>query len=290
MKTALRNEFLAILIGGLLLVTLIAAGVQGLPAPLALLRLVLGLVYVLYLPGYTLQLAFFPRTADLDGVERVALSFSLSVAVIGPLALLLNALPWGIRLWPMLISLGVLILVGLTAAWLRRIRLWPAERYENTFRLDLRGWWKNQERGIRVVYVILAVSLASAFLTALSILILPKPAEYFSEFYILGSQGQAESYPREVSLGQVVPVTTGIINHESTTSSYSILVQVGGQRVGQAGPINLAAGATWEGPLELLIPTAGDDQQIIFILEREGQASPYRSLRLWVNVKPPRSP
>jgi uncharacterized membrane protein len=52
------------------------------------------------------------------------------VAVIGPIALLLDYLPWGIRMWPIVISMGVLILANSTAALLRRRRLGAAERFE----------------------------------------------------------------------------------------------------------------------------------------------------------------
>jgi len=36
---------------------------------------------VLFLPGYTLIATLFPRKDDLDGIERVALSFGLSIAI-----------------------------------------------------------------------------------------------------------------------------------------------------------------------------------------------------------------
>jgi hypothetical protein len=60
--------------------------------------------------------------------------------------------------------------------------------------------------------------------------------------------------------------------------------------IGQAGPIDLVVGAAWEKPVRLIIPTAGDDQQVVFLLERLGQPFLYRSLRLWLNGKPPASP
>jgi uncharacterized membrane protein len=45
-------------------------------------RIPLGLAMVLFLPGYTLIAALFPEKEDLDGIERVALSFGLSIAVV----------------------------------------------------------------------------------------------------------------------------------------------------------------------------------------------------------------
>jgi len=45
-------------------------------------RIILGLPLVLFLPGYSLIAALFPRKDDLDGIERVALSFGLSIAIV----------------------------------------------------------------------------------------------------------------------------------------------------------------------------------------------------------------
>ena len=61
-------------------------------------RIVLGLLLVLFLPGYSLIAALFPGKGDLDGIERIALSFGLSIAVVPLLGLALNYTPFGSRL------------------------------------------------------------------------------------------------------------------------------------------------------------------------------------------------
>jgi len=75
------------------------------------LRIAFGLIFVLFFPGYTLIAALFPRKTSLGGIERLALSFGLSIAVVPLLGLLLNYTPWGIRLCPILISVLVFIMV-----------------------------------------------------------------------------------------------------------------------------------------------------------------------------------
>src|SRR5512147_965433 len=46
-----------------------------------IIRSALGLGVVLFVPGYALIAALFPGKKDIDGIERTALSFGLSIAV-----------------------------------------------------------------------------------------------------------------------------------------------------------------------------------------------------------------
>ena len=70
-----RKDFALVLLGAGILGAAIFAGEYLtmppiLTALLAFVRLALGLAYVLYVPGYCLTAALFPRTEDLDGIER----------------------------------------------------------------------------------------------------------------------------------------------------------------------------------------------------------------------------
>jgi uncharacterized membrane protein len=94
--------------------------------PVAYVRNALGLLFVLFLPGYTFIKALFPtkasdntRTENLDKFERFALSVATSIALVPLAGLLLNYTPWGIRLTPITLSLLALTIVFATAALLR---------------------------------------------------------------------------------------------------------------------------------------------------------------------------
>jgi hypothetical protein len=69
-------------------------------------RYVLGGVFVLFLPGFMLISALYARGGELDGLEKVALSIGLSLAVVPLIGLMLNYTPWGIRLEPIMISMA----------------------------------------------------------------------------------------------------------------------------------------------------------------------------------------
>ena len=64
--------------------------------------------------------ALFPRKDDLDGIERIALSFGLSIAVVPLTGLALNYTPFGIRLVPILAALSVFTVSLAVIAYLRR--------------------------------------------------------------------------------------------------------------------------------------------------------------------------
>jgi uncharacterized membrane protein len=94
--------------------------------PLVFIRYVLGGIFILWFPGYTFIKALFPtelpfKTSDrnLDLVERVALSFGMSLALVPLVGLLLNYTPWGIRLTPITLSLTALTLTFATVAVIR---------------------------------------------------------------------------------------------------------------------------------------------------------------------------
>ena len=92
-------------------------------------RVLLGLLLVLFLPGYSLIAALFPAKDDLDGIERIALSFGLSIAVVPLLGLALNYTPFGIRLVPVLVVLSMFTVSLAVVAGVRRQGLPEGERF-----------------------------------------------------------------------------------------------------------------------------------------------------------------
>ena len=106
-------------------------------------RVLLGLLLVLFLPGYSLVAALFPRKDDLDGIERIALSFGLSIAVVPLIGLALNYTPLGIRLVPVLLGLSLFTVLLAVVAGVRRVWMPEAER----FVVVVAGWGQWLGRG-----------------------------------------------------------------------------------------------------------------------------------------------
>ena len=87
------------------------------------LRYVLGSIFVLFIPGYSLIEALYPKESDLQPLERLALSIGLSLAIVPLVGLILNYTPFGIRLQPVVISLTLLTLSLLIISSYRRFTL-----------------------------------------------------------------------------------------------------------------------------------------------------------------------
>jgi len=274
-------ELLTIIILSLLLVPLVEFTSGAL-------RIALGLVFVLFLPGYSLIAALFPKRSDLSGIERVALSFGLSIAVVPLIGLALNYMPWGIRLYPILISLVVFIGAMTVVAWYRRRRLAPEERFhiELQSRLhSVRRSWAGQGRWDRILTVLLVVAILGAIVTLGYVIAKPKVGERFTQFYILGPEGKAEGYPREVTLGQSASVILGIANHEHQPTSYGVEIVIDGQKVGALGPITLAHEEEREEKVSFSPIRAGPRQKVEFWLYKDEGEEVYLRTHIWVDVK-----
>lgn len=252
--------------------------------PLPALRIILGGPFVLFFPGYTMVAALFPGREDLDGLERLGLSLGLSIAFLPLMGLVLNYTPGGITLLSTLLS-ATSSIVGCSAfAYYRRGRLPLEERYALRLDLDVAGW---RSGGVldRSLTVALAVSIFAALGTFLFVLAKPEVGERFTEFYVLGPYGEADDYPRLVLQGQLMNPIVGVINREHVDINYRIRVEVGGQEVEQITDIRLSHDEKWEKRLVFSLEQPGDQQQLRFLLYREGQEEPYRSLHLWVDVR-----
>ena len=79
-------------------------------------RVLLALPVMLFIPGYYIILALFPKGSDIDLTERMVLSVCVSLAVVPLIGLGLNFTPWGIHLDPIVTAITVFTLVMIIVA------------------------------------------------------------------------------------------------------------------------------------------------------------------------------
>jgi len=191
------------------------------------LRILFGLPVVLFIPGYTLIAALFSKKSDIDGIERIALSFGLSIAVVPLIGLALNYTPWGIRLDPIVISLAVFtVAMGIIAQY-RRALLPLEDRFEVPFPAIRKAvvaefFPEKSSRLDRVLSIILLFAIVAAVTTTVYVIVIPKEGEKFTEFFILGEKQKAADYPTSLIVGQNSSLFIGVGNHEYRNISYTV--------------------------------------------------------------------
>ena len=282
MRIKLQNELIPLNILVVLLIVIITL------FPSNVLRIILGIPFILFFTGYTLTSALFPKKNDLDSTQRVALSFGLSFAVVALIGLIINYTPWGIGLYPILISLTIFIIAASAVAWYRRQRLAEGERLVISFNLTVLPW-KGQGTLDRILSVVLIMVIVGAIGTMGYVIVTPKAGQSFTEFYVLGLEGKAgetAGYPTELVVGEEGKLVVGIINNEFKTVGYRIEVRIDGVKNNEVGGIRLEHGEKWEHEVGLTPDVAGEKQKVEFLLYKGGEAEPYsKPLRLWVDVK-----
>ena len=235
------------------------------------LRIPLGLAFVLFVPGYAFIAALFPEAGEsptgdgwedgptdagesaapdddsatpddgllagvgrsgIDGIERVALAFGLSIALVPLIGLVLNFTPWGIRLVPIMLAVSGFTVAATVVAAVRRWELPPDER----FRVPYRAWiaagraevFGPETRTDAVLNVLLAASVVLA-LGAVSFAIMVPPAgEQFSALYVLTEDDDGElvagDYPTELTAGESAEIVVGVDNREHDTVAYTLVL------------------------------------------------------------------
>ena len=245
-------------------------------------RVILGLPLVLFLPGYSLIATLFPGKEDLGWVERITLSFGLSIAVVPLLGLVLNYTPFGIRLIPILISLSTVTIMLSLVAWFRRLKLPAEERFRVPFErlLNFNLGQSVLDKGLSIVLI---ASIIGSFATVVYIVVTPKTGESFTEFYLIGPNGTASDYPTDLKIGEEGKMIIGIVNHEYENATYRLEVIFNGPLIHEE-QLFLIENEKWESPFTFKAIEKGENQKLEFLLYKDQQIEAYRTLHLWISV------
>ena len=271
--------------------------------PVDFLRILIGFPFVVLFPGYSLLQALFPRRNDLSGSERFVISFGLSIAVVALIGLALNYMPWGITILSSLIVLSLFIIIMLAVAVFRRRRVPVSDRYRPIFILNMfnnngandsggesaftkaQGDMTKHKWVDKALYICLALSMVCILGVIIYLANQPKPGDEYTEFYMLGPDGKAENYPKEIKLGNEVQILLGIVNHERDKVSYRIDIVIDGNKNKSIELGTIARGEKWEQVSSFKPLIIGDNQKAEFLLYNTEQYEPKSNLRIWLNVK-----
>ena len=278
MRIRFQDQLLLLNISAILLIIVVTF------FPSNVLRIILGLPFVLFFSGYVLVATLFPRRNALGSIERVAFSFGLSIAVVVFIGLILNYTPWGVVLYPILVSLTIFIALASIVSWHQQRRLAEAERLTVSFDLSL-PTWRGQSSAGKILSIILIVAILGAIGALSYVLTIPKTGEKFTEFYVLGLEGKSIDYPRKLKVGEESRVIVGIINREHEAVSYRLEVRIDNVSNNHVGPLELTHDERWEEIVSFTPHRAGYNENVEFLLYRSDESEPYLKLRLFIDVE-----
>jgi len=287
------------------------------------LELVLGPLFVLFLPGYAVVTALFPRrgvrrteagddfaSETVDGVERLLLSVGISVVVAPLFALALNFTLVGLDPAAVVATLSVFTVVATGVGAWRRSRVAPERR----FTLPVGRWAGSVRRVLggggpprtAVTVIVVAALVIAAGGVTWAALARP-PGETFTEFYILSentSNGLAmNDYPRQLTVDETASVRVGVANQEARALAYTVVVSLERVQTGDGSSTvldrrtlarvqtpELTPGQEWQRSVAVTPQVAGENLRLTFSLYRgdapQNPAStrPYRRTYLWVDI------
>ena len=275
-------------------------------------RILLGLPLLLFIPGYCAVSALWPEKYNLaesegetpsgsgsktaskgiDSLERVVLSCGLSIALVVFAGVVLNFL-WEITLLAVSVLLLVISLALSVATWLRRAALPRGSQFSWSF-ATAKNTLCHDKIGTSILASLIAVGVVLSFLIATA----PESSAY-TEFYMLDQNFHLRNLPTNLSVNETGIVNIGIINNEGSVVNYTVVA--GMENATQANPnliwsqmLNATADHT-----VIFDATIADQEKlekqfqfhfnepgiykITWNLYIEGEATDYE-LHIWVNV------
>ncbi|MFD1564322.1 DUF1616 domain-containing protein [Haloarchaeobius amylolyticus] len=213
-------------------------------------RAAVGFPLLFLVPGYVTVSALFPRSAPaqksqsgirqlvrqtqtLTDVERVALSFGLSFALLPLLGLVIAVTPLGFTGPVVSSAVACFSVVGASLAAVRRLSVPAADRYRIGLGRRLEAAHTaifGAKSTLRVVVnVVLVLSMVLSLTTVGYALVSPQQGEQYTSLRLLTESESGElvasGYPSEIEPGESVPFVVGVENQEQQEMTYTVVVQ-----------------------------------------------------------------
>jgi uncharacterized membrane protein len=273
----------------------------------------LGVPFLVVLPGYAVVSALFPEDSgrldrgeaahpwhEPDHLVRLALSLVSSAVILAVVGVALSSAS-AISTGPVAVSVSIVTLAGVAVAAVRRKALDPSER-AMPFGDDSRVWGRlSSGSGVQNA---LAVVALLALLGTLAVTGAAPPAgDSYTEFYVLSEDDNgtlsAQTFPETFTAGENETLHVGIENAEGATTDYEVVVLA--QAVDENGSViiqqrvdrfetTLEPGANETIERSIAPTIVGEEIRLRFLLyegsapDSPSKATADESLQVWTDV------
>lgn len=135
----------------------------------------------------------------------------------------------------------------------------------------------------RTLSIIIVIFLIIGLLGIFYIILTPNETEKYTEFYLLGQNGNAGDYPTNLTTGESGNLTVGVVNQEHSTSSYQMII-IRNNKTLKTENFTLMNGQKKEIPFEFTAEYSGQYKLEFNLYKLPDNITVYRSLFLLVNV------
>lgn len=280
---------------GVVLITLLIASLVSFTvlSQLGWVRLIMGILFVSFLPGHSMIEAVFPCRRFIDGIGRLGLSLGLSFPIMSMFGLLNNFTPWGLNTESMIVTNTFFIIICAVIANYRSKLLNVQDRNLITLHFSKPHCYLHNAK-TNLISLMLIISFGFSCVALLYAFTRPKTGEQFTEFYIVSiNDRKASDYPDKVKVKDELSIIVGLINKEQHEHSYKVEVWAreylsNSDRSLLLGSteLNLLPGEISETRIAWNMPEVGADKKLELILKKDEYSSPAGTLWLWLDVIP----
>lgn len=217
-----------------------------------LVRILVGIPLLLFLPGYALVAILYPDESDgeyptfddektglqspllsdggLESIERIVLSVIASVAIVPAVTLVTTITPWGITLRPVLAGISLVTVLLSVLAIVQRYRCPPEQRFSLSLSPSAllftsgRNSFGKSAPDPTVYNALFAVALLVLVASAGFAVANPPQHDNYTEFYLETQEVDGDRqliYNESFNKGESQPVTVHITNEEHEKQSYT---------------------------------------------------------------------
>lgn len=106
-----------------------------------------------------------------------------------------------------------------------------------------------------------------------------------TEFYVLGPDGEADEYPRNLSVDEEGQFIVGATNNEHERTTYTVVVETDDARFATE-TFALEDGETWEEPVTIEFESTGTHRVDLYLYRSDSAGRPDAAYReLWLDVE-----
>jgi uncharacterized membrane protein len=190
-------------------------------------RIIFSLPAIFFIPGYLLTIVLFIEKKGINDIERITLSFGLSITILPLILLCLNYTPWGISLESILFSLSLFIIIFGVIAFIRWIEFDSNQRYTVTLHFFFQKLKNTRDHTLNTILIL---SVIIALIVPIYLYYTSGAEEKFTEFLLI-DYNDWEKYPKNITQGVQYSRILEITNHEYEPVTYTIEIWLINQSV-----------------------------------------------------------